>query len=120
MVVACGGSRSYDRNGRRPMRNALVLLVVGALSWWNAPSAHAADGTEVVVAPAPPPAPSAYAVVNASNPDPCCAKCPRWHVTIGAWLYGLEGEAAARGRSVDVSSDWTDVLDVLDQIDFAI
>ena len=36
----------------------------------------------------PPPAPSAYAVVNASNPDPCCAKCPRWHVTIGAWLYG--------------------------------
>ena len=104
------------------MRNALVLLVVGVLSWSSAPFAHAADAAEATAStppPMPPPAPSAYSVVSAANPDPCCAKCPRWHVAIGAWFFGLEGTVAAGGRSLDVDSDWTDSFEILDQIEFA-
>jgi hypothetical protein len=106
------------------MRNALVLLVVGVLSWSSAPFAHAADGAEAAAAttppPMPPPAPTAYSVVNASNPDPCCLRCPRWHVAIGAWVFGMEGTAEAQGRTVAVDSEWTDVADILENIEFSI
>jgi hypothetical protein len=99
------------------MRTALVVLAFGSLAWWNAPAAHAADA---IAAPAPPPAPRAYAVVNAAQADPCCARCPRWRVDLGAWFYGLDGTLAAGGRTLEADSDWTDSFEILDQVEFAL
>jgi hypothetical protein len=100
------------------MPSGLALIVVGALSWWSAPTAHAADG--IAAAPAPPTAPSARSVVHAANPDPCCVECPRWHVFLYAWVYGLDGTVAAEGRTLESDSDWSDSFDAGADLVFAL
>lgn len=54
-----------------------------------------------------------------SEGDPCCAPCPKFSLTIGAWIWGIDGTVGDNGRSVDVDSDWTDTLDMLDKIEFS-
>lgn len=51
--------------------------------------------------------------------DPCCAPCPKFSLTIGAWIWGVEGTVGDNGRNIDVDSDWTDTLDMLEDIEFA-
>jgi hypothetical protein len=62
---------------------------------------------------APPPPP---------NPcdDPCCYACPRWHLTIGAWVWGLDGQLGDEDNETDIDSDWTDTLENLDSLEFAL
>ena len=106
------------------MRLALPLLVT-LLALFFAVPAHADGGAAPAAAPtaaelAPPAPPPAYAVVAM---DPCCnpcdVKCARWHISIGAWIYGVDGTVGDNGREFDVDSDWTDTLDVLDSLEFA-
>ncbi|MFO0932951.1 MAG: hypothetical protein U1E39_09605 [Planctomycetota bacterium] len=51
--------------------------------------------------------------------NPCCAPCPTFSLTIGAWIWGVEGTVGDNGRKIDVDSDWTDTLDMIDKIEFA-
>jgi hypothetical protein len=52
--------------------------------------------------------------------DPCVPACPRWSVTLGAWIWGTSGTLGADGRTVDVDSDWTDTLEMADKLEFAL
>lgn len=101
------------------MKHLPSLVVLAALAWGSASVAYAADGAAAPPPPAQPAAPSAYAVVDATPGDPCCARCPRWTVSLGAWFYGADGTVAAGGHTVDVNSDWIDIFDNLDLIEFA-
>ncbi len=80
---------------------------------------------------APPPPASATAVVGAAAcpavvaapgrlADPCCTPGTRWHVTLGAWIWGVEGTVGNAGREASVSSDWTDTLEAIDKLEFAL
>jgi hypothetical protein len=51
--------------------------------------------------------------------DPCCLTCPRWRLTLGAWIWGVEGDIGGPNGEVSVDSDWTDTLEVLDSVEFA-
>ena len=55
----------------------------------------------------------------AAEENPCCSPCPRWSVTVGAWIWGVSGTVGDNGRRVDVDSDWTDTLENLDLLEFA-
>lgn len=70
----------------------------------------------------PRPAPCGAAPVVAAVPqgDPCCLTCPRWTVTPGLWLFGVEGSVGANGRVAAADSDWTDALDLVDKLEFAL
>lgn len=107
------------------MRLVLPLLAV-LLALALALPAHADGGAAPAAAPtavelAPPAPPPASAVVGM---DPCCnpcdVKCARWHLSIGLWVWGVDGTVGDNGREFNVDSDWTDTLEVLDKVEFAI
>ncbi len=52
--------------------------------------------------------------------DPCCTTCPRLHLTLGAWIWGLDGTLGGPDREADVESSWTDTLEAIDKLDFAL
>lgn len=59
--------------------------------------------------------------LEAPEPDDalCRPTCPKWSVTVGLWIFGVSGTVGDDGRSVEVDSDWTDTLSLLDKIEFA-
>src|SRR5262245_58194344 len=52
--------------------------------------------------------------------DPCCHPCPPWTFTIGAWIWGFDGTVGAKGREISADSKWTDSLENLDLLEFAL
>jgi hypothetical protein len=44
----------------------------------------------------------------------------RWHVTLGLWVWGIDGTLGNNGRSADVDASWTDTLEILDKLEFAL
>ena len=91
---------------------------------------------------APPPDPASHADVPSGNLDrdvlrcggarcapaaaepvqgsPCCLPCLRWHITLGGWIWGASGTVSRGGRTAQVDSDWTDTLEHIDQLEFAL
>lgn len=57
---------------------------------------------------------------RASCDDPCVATCPRISISLGAWIWGLSGTLGSNDRDVDVESDWTDTLENVDKLEFAL
>jgi hypothetical protein len=54
------------------------------------------------------------------EPNPCWHPCPRYRISLGMWIWGIEGAFGDDGRKFDVESDWTDTLEILDKIEFAL
>ncbi|MCC7138090.1 MAG: hypothetical protein IT460_06625 [Planctomycetes bacterium] len=115
--------------GRVPFL-AVLGLSVSSLVAFAAP-ARADDGFDaadaaarIAAAPAEvalaPRATLCGGAVEASFEDPCCSPCPRWSVSLGAWIWGVSGTVGNSGRELDVDSDWTDTLDILDKVEFAL
>ena len=107
------------------MKHLHEPVVAAALAWWTAAPRPTLPTTRAASAPAPPPA-GAYAVACAApayvapSGDPCCLRCPQWTISLGAWFYGMDGTVGAGGRRLDVDSEWTDILDNLDLIEFSL
>lgn len=59
--------------------------------------------------------------LEAPEPDDayCRPCCPRWSVSLGLWIWGISGTVGDNGRRIDVDSDWTDTLSILDKVEFA-
>ena len=60
--------------------------------------------------------------LEAPEPDNayCRPCCPKWSVTLGLWIWGVSGTVGDNGRKIDIDSDWTDTLSVLDKVEFAL
>jgi hypothetical protein len=111
--------------GRTDPNAVVVVPVVAsrtAARAWDQPVAQPADG------PMPPPGyaygpPPGYAygpAPMAALPDPCCLRCPRWTFAIGLWFWGIDGTVGDDGRVVSADSDWTDTIENIDKVEFAI
>jgi hypothetical protein len=102
-----------------PLASVVVGLACGLALAAFAPSASA-DAS--AVAGAPPPVASEWTPPTAAVAygDPCGSPCLRWHVTVGAWIWGLDGTLGTGGREAEVDSDWTDTLEHVDAIEFAL
>src|SRR5262245_8343004 len=50
----------------------------------------------------------------------CSTPCPKWTISIGSWIYGMDGHFADDGRTIDVNTDWTEAFDALDLLEFAL
>lgn len=118
------------------MRNPTIAFVSGvvfAVACAAAPSAAASDrsypsGDALAERLAAVPdqvdvAPRAIRVGGAQGyegeGDPCCSPCTRFSLTLGLWIWGIDGTVGNNGREVDVDADWTDTLEILDKIEFA-
>jgi len=101
----------------------VVALTAAALPSvaWAAPADPPPPGAAGSPCCAPPPPPCASSVCcPGPSADPCCVAGVRWHLSVGMWVWGLDGTVGDNGREVDVDSDWTDTLENLDKIEFAI
>jgi hypothetical protein len=52
--------------------------------------------------------------------NPCWDPCPQYHLSLGLWIWGMNGAVGDDGREFDVDLDFTDTLENLDKIEFAI
>jgi hypothetical protein len=105
----------------------MIVAFVGSLSAvfavpaWAEPPPPPPQGPVVVAPPYPGMGASPYGpaygppygpvMVAVPLRDPCCLPCPRTHLTIGAWLWDVDGRVGGLGGIFDVDSDWGDVFD---------
>jgi hypothetical protein len=101
------------------MRYALTPIAV-FLACLLVDSAFAAPARPEGDVAAPPPAPAASVVGTNALGDPCCIQCPRWTLSLGLWVWGVDGTVGDGGREFDVDADWTDTLEILDKVEFAL
>ncbi len=86
---------------------------------WASPDGAAAPAA-VELPAAPPPASAGAVCCPDASADPCCVPGVRWNVTLGLWVWGIDGTIGDNGRSADVDADWTDTLELLDKVEFAL